>query len=228
GAQGLNTVATARRGSSSWQLKVYGRQAHSAGIFSVGYGSIYEAARILNTFREQLGKEKYLTFNPGIIAGGSSVQYDSTNIQAHTASKTNIISPFTVVVGDLRFITEAQKENARRNMLKIVDTDSLLNTHAEIVFTDGIPAMEPAARNDLIVKKLSEVSLAMGIGATVAGDPDSRGAGDISYIARYLACIDGLGASGKGAHAPGETINLKEFPVLVQRSAILIYRLIRD
>lgn len=58
-----------------------------------------------------------------------------------------------------------------------------------------------------------------------AGDPGSRGAGDISYIAKYLDCIDGLGASGRGAHAPGETINLKEFPFLVQRAAILIYRL---
>ena len=65
----------------------------------------------------------------------------------------------------------------------------------------------------------------MGLGPTVAGDPGSRGAGDISYIAKYLDCIDGLGASGKGAHAPGETINLKEFPYLVQRAAILIYRL---
>jgi len=38
-------------------------------------------------------------------------------------------------------------------------------------------------------------------------------------------CIDGLGASGRGAHATGETINLKEFPSLIKRAAILIYRL---
>jgi hypothetical protein len=49
----------------------------------------------------------------------------------------------------------------------------------------------------------------MGIGKTVAGDPGSRGAGDISYIVKYVDCIDGLGSSGKGAHAAGETINLK-------------------
>ena len=39
--------------------------------------------------------------------------------------------------------------------------------------------------------------------------------------------LDGLGASGKGAHAPGETIDLKEFPILIQRAAIFIYRLTR-
>ena len=67
----------------------------------------------------------------------------------------------------------------------------------------------------------------MRLGAVKGGDPGSRGAGDISYIAQYVACLDGLGASGRGAHAPGETINLKEYPALTQRTALLIYRLTR-
>jgi glutamate carboxypeptidase len=74
---------------------------------------------------------------------------------------------------------------------------------------------------------ISNVTQSMGLGATTAGDPGSRGAGDISYVAAYLDCIDGLGASGKGAHAPGETINLKEFPFLIKRAALTMYRLTR-
>ena len=54
-----------------------------------------------------------------------------------------------------------------------------------------------------------------------------RSAGDISYVAQYVDCLDGLGASGRGAHAPGETINLNEYPKLIQRTAIFIYRLTR-
>ena len=56
-AQGFSTVTVARRGSSGWTLKTTGRQSHSSGVFreSVGYGAIYEAARILNEFREALG-----------------------------------------------------------------------------------------------------------------------------------------------------------------------------
>ena len=70
GANGLNTVTTARRGSSEWKLEVEARQAHSSGIFSsAGYGSIYEAARIINEFRERLGNEQYLTFNPALFLG---------------------------------------------------------------------------------------------------------------------------------------------------------------
>jgi glutamate carboxypeptidase len=67
----------------------------------------------------------------------------------------------------------------------------------------------------------------MGIGETNAADPGSRGAGDISFVAKYLDCLDGLGASGGGAHAPGETLNLKEYPILIERAALFIYRLTR-
>jgi len=226
GAQGLHTVATARRGASSWDLNVTAKTGHSSGVFSTGagYGAIYEAARILNQFREELSTEKYLTFNPGLIIGGSDMQYDEKKAKGEAIGKTNIISPTVIVTGDLRFLTEPQKEAAREKMRTIV-MKNLNGTHAEIKFRDGIPSMEPTEGNNRLVKIIDQITKDMGMGDTQAGDPGSRGAGDISYVAKYLDCIDGLGASGRGAHAPGETINLKELPFLIQRAAILIYRL---
>ncbi len=99
GAVGLNTVATARRGASGWKLMVEGKQAHSSGVFGkAGYGAIYEAARIINTFREKLSSQQYLTFNPGLFIGGSEVSYDDATQKGSTSGKTNIISPETVVI----------------------------------------------------------------------------------------------------------------------------------
>ncbi len=226
-ATNLNTVATARRGASGWHLEVEGKQAHSSGVFgAAGYGAIYEAARIVNSFRETLSKEQYLTFNPGLFMGGSELNYQE-NAQSGTVSgKTNIISPKTVVIGDLRFISETQKENARNTMRQIVG-QSLPGTKASIQFSDGIPAMSPTEGNAKLAVQLSAVSEAMGLGKVNPGNPGSRGAGDISYVAQYLDCLDGLGASGRGAHAPGETINLKEYPLLIQRTAVFLYRLTR-
>lgn len=226
-AQGMNTIAIGRRGFSSWKLEVSAKTGHSAGVFGQGsgYGAIYEAARILNTFRENLSSEKYLTFNPGIIVGGLEMQYDHTQIKASVLGKTNIISPAVIVEGDLRFLTEQQRENAREKMRAIVSNQNLNGTKANISFTDGIPAMEPTKGNDALRSWVDKVSQDMGLGPARAGDPGSRGAGDISYIAKYVDCIDGLGASGKGAHAVGETINLNDLPLLIQRAAILIYRL---
>ena len=92
GAAGLNMVATARRGASEWKLTVQGKQAHSSGVFGkAGYGAIYEAARIINTFREKLSTQEYLTFNPGLIIGGSEVSYDNAAQKGSTSGKTNII-----------------------------------------------------------------------------------------------------------------------------------------
>ena len=227
-AQGMNTIAIGRRGFSSWKLDVKAKTAHSAGVFSngSGYGAIYETARILNRFREELGNEKYLTFNPGIIAGGSEMVYTDEKMRAVVSGKTNIISPRVVVEGDLRFLTEKQRETARKKMSAIVANQQLTGTtSAKISFTDGIPAMEPSKGNDNLRLWVDKVSRDMGLGPANAGDPGSRGAGDISYVAKYMDCIDGLGASGKGAHAIGETINLNHLPLLIQRAALLIYRL---
>ena len=226
-AAGMSKVATARRGSSGWELVVNGKQAHSSSVFSSGgYGAIYEAARIINSFREQLGKEAYLTFNPGLFIGGSEISYNDAGQKGAASGKTNIISPRTVVIGDLRFLTEAQKEKARKSMRQIV-TQNLPGTKATIQFKDGIPSMPPTPGNNSLVKILSSISSALGYGAVEAGNPGSRGAGDISYVAKYLDCLDGLGASGKGAHAPGEIINLNEYPKLIKRTALLLYRLTR-
>ena len=228
GANGLNTIATARRGSSGWRLEVKAKTGHSLGVFtkSAGYGAIYEAARIVNEFRAQLSTEKYLTFNPGVFIGGSEMQYNETTVTGTAIGKTNIISPATVVTGDLRFLTEDQKVNARIKMKKIV-AENLTGTKATITFSDGIPSMAPTEGNNNILAVIDGVTKDMGLGATIAGDPAGRGAGDISYIAAHVSCVDGLGASGKGAHAPGETINLKELPLLIKRAALTMYRLTR-
>jgi len=90
-----------------------------------------------------------------------------------------------------------------------------------------LPSMEPSEGNYGLAKILNQVSLDMGLGEVKPGDPGSRGAGDISFVAEFMDCLDGLGASGSGAHAPGETINMKQYPDLIERNTILLYRLTR-
>jgi glutamate carboxypeptidase len=56
-------------------------------------------------------------------------------------------------------------------------------------------------------------------------DPMKRGAGDIAFVADILPGIAGIGATGDGAHAPGETIDLSTQPINTRRDAVLMYRL---
>jgi glutamate carboxypeptidase len=111
-------------------------------------------------------------------------------------------------------------------MFEIV-AKNLHQTDAEITFYDYIPSMEPTEGNYALAEFLSKVSQDMGYGPVKPGDPGSRGAGDISFVAEFMDCLDGLGASGTGAHAPGETINMKQFPDLIKRNTIFLYRLTR-
>jgi glutamate carboxypeptidase len=123
-------------------------------------------------------------------------------------------------------LTAEQKEKARETMREIV-SKNLNGTNAKITFYDGIPSMAPTEGNNQLLAVVNQVSIDLNMGTTKAGDPGSRGAGDISYVAEFLDCIDGLGAMGMGAHAPGETINLKTIPFLSKRAAVLINRLVQ-
>ena len=226
-ATSLNAATVARRGSSGWRLDVTGKRAHSAGIFNdeVGSGAIFEAARILNQFHEQLTGEEYLTFNPGVILGGTDVDYDPSRNKGGTFGKTNVVAQSVVVHGGLRTISPAQEASARARMKAIAENDHLPKTSAQITFQDGYPSMPPTEGNMAVLANLSGVSVDLDQGEVVAFDPGKRGAADVSFVAGYVDVIDGVGAEGNGAHTLDESIDLATLPLLIQRAAILIHRL---
>ncbi len=228
-ATGLNYATVARRGSSGWSVEVEGKRSHSSSVFSerTGAGAIFEMSRILNEFYNDVRGETYLTFNPGLILGGTFVNFDAQQSKGDAFGKSNVVAQTTIVKGGLRFISEDQKNRARSKMRAIVE-NNLPHTSAKISFTDSYPAMGPTEGNKKVLNRLNKVSLDMGHGEVLAYDPNKRGAADISFVAEYVDCLDGLGTMGTGAHTPNETLNLKTMNLLIQRTAVLIYRLINE
>jgi len=223
-------AVSSRRGASGWKLTVTGQRRHSSGIFSesTGAGAVFEAARILNAFYEELREEKYLTFNPGVIVGGTDVQYDESATRGDAFGKTNVVAQKVVVHGGLRFISEEQKANARTRMREIA-ASHLPHTSAALEFTDSYPAMSPSDNNQQLLEIFSDASEALGYGAVVGNDPAKRGAADVSFAAPYVgASMDGLGVSGSGSHTPEEYMELESFKDATRRAAILIYRITRE
>ncbi|UCH11376.1 MAG: M20/M25/M40 family metallo-hydrolase [Fidelibacterota bacterium] len=226
GVPGTGTIA--RRGISGWQLQVEGTQGHSSAVFGEQYGSgaIYEAARILYTFYDDVRGEEYLTFNPGVLLGGTMVQFDPEAYRGRAFGKSNVIAQIVAASGDLRFFADEQKEQARDKMRTIV-SHHLPGTSATISFTDSYPAMSPTEGNYALLAMYDQVSRDLGLGAIQAYDPAGRGAADVSFVAAQLDCMDGLGVEGKGAHTVHETIHLPSLTRATQRAAVLIYRLTR-
>lgn len=227
GVRDIHTATVARRGSSSWSLRVTGTPAHSSQVFedSIGAGAIYEASRILDAFYSQIRGEKYLTFNPGVILGGTTVDYDPEEHRGSAFGKSNVIAETAVIDGDLRFISEDQKERARERMRAIV-AQSAPGASAEITFRDGYPAMSPTAGNEKLLGRFQSVSLDLGFGSLEPLDPSQRGAADISFVAADVqGSLAGLGPVGWYGHTVEERIDIATMSVVTKKAAILIHRL---
>lgn len=224
GGQPMATVG--RRATAAFDLDVKGRQGHSQGVFgAAGFGAVYEAARILDGFRQQV-VEPGLTFNPGVILGGTDVALDEANARGTAAGKTNVIANTVVVRGDLRYLDYAQRDRAHARMRAIV-ARSLPGASASIVFRDSYPPMAVTPGNLALLAQYSQASSDAGLGAVGAVPPEARGAGDIQFVAPLIDSLDGLGASGGAAHSPNERVDLTSLERSAIRAALLIYRLTR-
>lgn len=226
---GFDNATVARRGSSNWNVTVTGKRAHSSGIFreSVGAGANFELARILHEFYTEVRGPELLSFNPGMMLGGTLMELEAEQSRGTIFGKGNVVAQTAYAQGGLRFISEEQKETARDKMKAIV-ANNLPQTTAVVSFEDSYPAMKPTPENYALLEKLSQVSQDMGGPTVAAYDPGKRGAADTSFVAAYVACLDGLGTMGTGAHTPSETVNLNTIEMLTKRTALLIYRLINE
>jgi glutamate carboxypeptidase len=222
-----HTAVISRRSAGSWTLRTTGVPGHSSQIFreDIGAGAVFEAARILQGFRERLGGQQYLTFNPGVVLGGSEVKYDTAQGGGSAFGKTNVVAKEMVVSGDLRALSPEQLERAKATMREVV-AQHLPKTTAELTFDDGYPPMAPTDGNRRLLAVHDSVSRALGFGPVVAVDPSRAGAADVSFAAPYVPMvIDALGLAGHDDHSDKETANLAWLPRLTKRAAVLIYRL---
>jgi glutamate carboxypeptidase len=219
----------ARRSSSNWTLTTTGRTGHSSGVFNdtLGYGAIYELARILDGFRRDL-PEPNLTYNVGVVAGGAPAAIDAEGFSVTASGKTNIVASTAIARGDLRTLTREQDERVRAGMQAIV-ADHLPRTEAELVFAEGgYPPMAPSEGNRALLARLNAVNRDLGLPEMAEYDPARRGAADSGFVAGDVDTLGGLGVSGGGAHAEGEWVDLDSLVRQSQRAAVLISRLSLD
>ena len=227
---GNNNPANAnisRRGFTGWTLRVKGTPAHSSQVFTndVGAGAIYEISRILTGFYTRLSQEALLSANPGVILGGTTVDFDAPQSRGTAFGKTNVVAEHAMVAGDLRALSSAQLDTAKKTMNEVVGAH-LPKTTAELTFDDSYPPMAPTEGNRKLLARLSETSVALGLGEITAVDPRNAGAADISFVANDVAmAIDALGLKGKADHTVDETADLRLLPAQVKRAAVLLFRL---
>jgi glutamate carboxypeptidase len=220
----------ARRGTTSWDLRVTGKSGHSSQIFSpdLGSGAVFETARILEAFRHRLAGQPHLTFNPGVIVGGAQADLDAASSDGSASGKTNIVAGVTRVVGDLRALSAEQFAAARETMQAIVAA-SLPGTSATITFEEGYPPLAPTDGNTRLLAMFDRASQDLGYPPVTAVSPDRAGAADVSFVAGHVPMVlDAIGMKGRDDHSPNETADLRALPMQAKRAAVLLHRLSRE
>jgi glutamate carboxypeptidase len=222
---GQDTISSARRSSTTWHIEATGLSGHSSQIFGdrLGFGAIYELARILDSFRKELPEEG-LTYNVGLLLGGATAQIDAESTGGSATGKANVVAPAAIATGDLRTLNDEQTARVEAKMRAIVAAH-LPRTGATIGFDESYPAMARTPAGEKLLAEWNDGSVALGLGPVLEAGPMTRGAGDISFVAPYLPGLVGVGILGEGYHAEGETAYLDSLPKQAKRNAILMERL---
>ncbi|WP_066797390.1 M20/M25/M40 family metallo-hydrolase [Sphingomonas soli] len=224
--QQFGTVA--RRSANNWTLKATGKTGHGGSVFGpdLGYGAIYEITRILNGWRAELIEEN-LTFNVGVIAGGTPATIDADGVKVEATGKTNVIPATAIARGDLRSLTPEQDAKAREKMQAIV-AKHLPGTTATLTFQDNTPPMAPTEGNRALLARVNAINRDMGLPEMAEFPPAKRGAADSSFVAAYADTLAGMGPIGGSLHAEGEWLDVPSIAIQAKRSAILMSRLARE
>ena len=186
---------------------------------------MYEAARVLDGFRQHV-IEPGLTFNPGVILGGTDVNYDPSLSRGNAFGKTNVIANAVTIKGDLRYLDYPQRDRAHAKMRDIAAA-SLPGTSATVTFGESYPPMAVTPGNLKLLALYSQASDDAGLGTVDAVPAEARGAGDIQFAAPFVDSLDGLGVSGNGSHSPSEDLEVATLERAAIRAALMLYRLTR-
>ncbi len=228
GDSNIAHAVSARRGVQSWELHVKSKTGHSSQVFTAdaGNGAIFETARILNTFRELLGREPHLTVNPGVIGGGTTARYESKSETMTSFGKTNVIAAEAVTTGDMRALTLGQFAKTRAAMEAIARSAQSATTTATMTFREGYPPLSPAPGNDTLLAAFNKASQDLGLGTVTAVSPDRAGAADVSFIGGQVKhVIDAVGMKGGDDHSPAEHADLSSLAIQAKRVAVMLRRL---
>lgn len=222
-------IIVGRRGLDEWFLSSTGKSQHSSSIFQsdTGFGAVYEASRVLNEIRQNLSTTPGLTINAGLLLGGQKINENiETGIGSASGRKT-IVPAIAYAHGDMRFLSEQQRNEAQKNMVQI-SARSLQGTKSSISFKPIIPPMPTTESNHKLLELYSIINQNLGGPAIKAALPELRGGADISYTASYIkAGLDGLGPWGKGAHTENETLEIDALTIATQRTALFILNYIK-
>ena len=191
-------LKTERKGVGRFTIRVIGKAAHVGLEPEKGASAILELSFIIQKLFALNDAEKGITINVGTIDGGI---------------RPNVIAPESKAVVDVRVL---RQEDARQIEQKILSLEP--NTPGTQLIVEGRigrPPMEKTPGNQKLWQLAQSAADQLGVEIEQG---TAGGGSDGNTTSLWTPTLDGLGAVGDGAHAPGEFVYLDQ---MIERSALL-------
>ncbi|MHB8507262.1 MAG: M20/M25/M40 family metallo-hydrolase [Candidatus Dormibacteria bacterium] len=193
----------ARKGISMYRVRVTGRSAHAGLEPEKGINALTELARLVPVIEALASIEMGTTVTPTML---------------HAGIAGNVVPPEATLEVDVRALTVAEQHRVHAGMTTLVPV--LLGALIAVSGGPDRPAMESTSSADLF-RLATQLAPRAGIadlrGVTVGGGSD----GNLT-AAVGTATLDGLGAVGRGAHAPDERVVLAEMTARAELVRLLV------
>lgn len=199
-------VKTGRKGTAMYQLSVTGKAAHAGLEPEKGINATTELAKLVMQISALENPEFGTTAVPTVMQSGTT---------------TNTVPALAKLDIDVRSFTMAELNRIDKSI------KGLSSQVAKVEVTGGInrPPLEITSTKELY-EKLEKV--AKDLGLAPIGHASVGGASDGNLAAAAGAkVLDGLGAVGKGAHAPGESIKISTVEERIKLTAAFINELLK-
>jgi len=197
GARGA--YKTARKGVGSYKLEVRGVAAHSGVDFARGHSAVVELARLLVKVAGMTDVRRGMTFNPGVVGGGT---------------QSNVVAAEAWADVDVRIVKARDAARVEKLLRGLKCEDKA----CKLTVTGGMnrPPMERSAGTAALFRRARKIAAEMGFELQEAA---TGGGSDGNFTAALgVPTLDGMGAVGDGAHAAHEHVVRRS---LVERAALL-------
>jgi len=199
-------VKTGRKGTSMYQVSVIGKAAHAGLEPEKGINATTELAKLVMQISALENPEFGTTVVPTVMQSGTT---------------TNTVPALAKLDIDVRSFTMAELNRIDKSI------KGFSSQVAKVEVTGGInrPPLEISSTKELY-EKLEKV--AKDLGLAPIGHASVGGASDGNLAAAAGAkVLDGLGAVGIGAHAPGESIKISTVEERIKLTASFINELLK-
>lgn len=197
-----------RKGCLRYMVKVTGKSIHGSRCAEGGASAIQEAAYKIIKLEEYPKEVNGLSFNCGIIKGGTLA---------------NTVPDNCCFNAEIRYSSQAELEKGQKIFEEILSKAYLQGTTTCWEVESYCPAMEKSEKNFALLDKINEIYKKCNMPALSARQ--SLGGSDAAAVTvAGIPCVDAIGVAGDFIHTPNEYAVLESLPQAAKRiAAVCLY-----